>query len=359
MNDVALLISGGVDSSVAAYKLVEAGLRPYLFYIAIGPDEKTEVFDCKMEEDVEMCRWIARKYHLPLEIVSLHKEYWEGVMGYHVETLKAGKTPNPDILCNQLIKFGVFVEKYGKNFSLIATGHYAHLEKWEGKKYLHTAVDREKDQTYFLSTLSVDLMQTLHFPLAYMTKLEVRELAEKLQFPNAHRKGSSGICFIARNRYTELVRKMLGEQEGSFVEYETGKIIGRHKGHWFYTIGQRKGLGLPGGPWFVVKKDAYANTVYISRGYQPESVLKNRIYVHHVQQIFPFELKKEVPLEGYVKIRHTPSFAKAKVYFFDENMLLIETEEPQHGVAPGQFAVVYDMHKKFVLFSAEMTYPDL
>ncbi|MCX7697633.1 MAG: tRNA 2-thiouridine(34) synthase MnmA [Bacteroidales bacterium] len=355
--DVALLVSGGVDSSVACYLMVQRGYKPHLFYIAIGPDKGIKEFDCKMEEDVEMCRWIAKKFQLPFEIVSLHDEYWEMIMHYHLESLKMGKTPNPDVLCNQLIKFGIFVEKYGKNYSLVATGHYAHIQRWQGVGYLHTAKDKIKDQTYFLSSLSLEQLQHLHFPLAHITKEEVRALAKDLGFPNANRKGSSGICFIARNQYTELIKSFLGTWEGEFVEYETGKKIGQHQGHWFYTIGQRKGLGLPGGPWFVVKKDAYQNVVYISRGYQPESIMKRIIYVRDIHPLFPVEINEHNYIHGFVKIRHTPNFSKAKV-IKKGHYILIETEEPQQGVAPGQFAVMYDENRKFVLFSGEMIYPD-
>lgn len=358
MSNIALLISGGVDSSVACHILVERDYKPHLFYIAIGPDKDLKEFDCKMEEDVEMCTWISKKYDLPFDIVSLHDEYWDMVMKYHIESLKMGETPNPDVLCNQLIKFGIFLERYGKSFDLVATGHYAHLKEWEGIKYLHTAKDKNKDQTYFLSTLSIEQLQHIHFPLAQLTKQEVRSIANELGFPNASRKGTSGICFIARNQYAGLIRSVLGTWEGDFVEYETGKKLGQHKGHWFFTIGQRKGLGLAGGPWFVVKKDPQQNVVYISKGYQPESVMQKHIYVHHVHTLFPAVIKENEYLHGFVKIRHTPAFSRARV-IRKGKYVLIETEEPQHGVAPGQFAVMYDEKQEFVLFSGEMTYPDI
>jgi tRNA-specific 2-thiouridylase len=353
----ALLISGGVDSSVATKMLIEQGIVPDLFYIAIGPSHDFTGYDCKMEEDIDLCKLVARKFNLNFEIIPLHNEYWNMVVQYHVETLKAGRTPNPDLLCNQLIKFGAFEEKVGFKYDRLATGHYAWIEDTDKGRFLSTAKDEVKDQTYFLAQLNAKQISRLIFPIGQLSKTEVRKIASELNLPNANRKDSQGICFIGRNHYKDFVTHLLGKKKGNFIEITSGKIIGEHDGHWFFTVGQRKGLGLSGGPWFVVKKDAETNNVFIACGYEPEEVYGSEIFVKNPHVLYPFEIKEKEEIEATVKIRHTPTFSNALIRK-EANGFYIKTKEMQHGIAPGQFAVVYDMNKKFVLFSGEMEIPD-
>ena len=186
---IAALISGGVDSAVAVHRLVEQGHDLTLFYIRIGLDDGRG--DCSAEEDLEMCRAIARKYNLPLEEVSLHEEYWENVMEYALKTVKAGLTPNPDMMCNRVIKFGYFEERWGYQFDLTATGHYATTVVGnDGLKYLATAVDPVKDQTDFLARITYPQLSHLIFPIGDLPKSEVREIAIREHLPNAYRKDS-------------------------------------------------------------------------------------------------------------------------------------------------------------------------
>lgn len=349
----ALLISGGVDSSVAAQVLMDQGIRPDLYYIAIGPDQDFKGYDCKMEEDIDLCKLVARRFGLAFDIVPLHKEYWDMVVQYHIETLKAGRTPNPDLLCNQLIKFGAFEEKVGYKYDRLATGHYAWIQETEAGRFLHTAKDKHKDQTYFLAQLSAKQISRLMFPIGQLTKPEVRKIASELDFPNATRKDSQGICFIGRSHYKDFVEHLLGKKRGDFIEFSTGKKLGEHDGHWYFTVGQRKGLGLAGGPWFVVKKDAETNNVFIACGYEPDEVYGRDIFINEPHFLFPFEIKENEETEVTVKIRHTPVFSKAIIRKNEQGFHII-TEELQHGIAPGQFAVVYDRNKEFVLLSGEM-----
>jgi len=349
---VALLISGGVDSAVACHELVQKGYTPHLYYIAIGPEQNFEGYDCKMEEDVDLCKLIANKYNLPFEVIPLHKEYWDGVMGYHVTSLKAGRTPNPDLLCNQLIKFGAFEEKVGYKYDFTASGHYASILEEGGKRWLATAKDKNKDQTYFLAQLSDLQLSKIMFPIGGYTKSEIRDIARKEGFANAERKDSQGICFIARNHYRDFVGDMLGELPGDFVEVQTGEKLGEHKGHWFFTIGQRKGLGLAGGPWFVVKKDIEKNTIYISKGYEPVEVFSNEVFVSELN----FPTKHDMLQDGVevsFKIRHTPTFTHGTIRMKDKG-ILIESDQKLHGVAPGQFAVIFDNDECRVLASGEI-----
>ena len=252
--NIAVLISGGVESAVVVHELVEQAQHDLqLFYIRIGMDN--DEGDCSAEEDIEMCNLIARRYGLPLEVVSLHQEYWDNVMEYALRTVKAGLTPNPDMMCNRMIKFGYFEQRWGKDFDLTATGHYATTCEIDGTKYLATAVDPVKDQTDFLAQITYDQLRHLIFPIGSMPKAHVREIAQEVKLPNAARKDSQGICFLGQIDYNDFIRRHLGVKRGPIIEIETGRKLGEHNGYWFHTIGQRKGLGLSGGPWYVVKKN--------------------------------------------------------------------------------------------------------
>jgi tRNA-specific 2-thiouridylase len=252
--NIAALISGGVDSSVVVHLLKNQGITPTLFYIKIGQDDD-ELLHCSSEEDIEMGSLIAHKYGCKLEIVDLHKDYWETVVAYTIDKVKKGLTPNPDVMCNKLIKFGVFEQRYGKDFDKTATGHYATTVEKDGKIFLGTAKDPFKDQTDFLAQIDYLQVSKLMFPIGNLMKSEVRKIAQKAELPSAKRPDSQGICFLGKVNYNDFIRRYLGEKHGPIVELETGKILGTHNGYWFHTVGQRKGLGLSGGPWYVIKID--------------------------------------------------------------------------------------------------------
>lgn len=338
---IAVLISGGVDSAVVVHKLKEEGHDLQLFYIRIGMDN--DEGDCSAEEDIEMCQLIAHKYGLPLEVVSLHQEYWDNVMEYALRTVRAGLTPNPDMMCNKMIKFGYFEERWGHEFDMTATGHYATTDVVNGVKYLATAVDPVKDQTDFLAQISYKQLEHLMFPIGSMPKAEVRRIAVEANMPNAFRKDSQGICFLGKINYNDFIRRHLGEKKGNIIEIETGRKIGEHRGFWFHTIGQRKGLGLSGGPWYVVKKNPTDNVVYVSNGYGTEKQYGRILHLDEMHFISgnPWE-----GVEGSVDImfknRHTPDFIKARFTHLTGNEYVIESERDVQGIAPGQFAVVYD-----------------
>ena len=335
------MISGGVDSAVVVHKLKEEGHDLQLFYIRIGMD--TDEGDCSAEEDIEMCQLIAHKYGLPLEVVSLHQEYWDNVMEYALRTVKAGLTPNPDMMCNKMIKFGYFEERWGREFDMTATGHYATTDVVDGVKYLATAVDPVKDQTDFLAQISYKQLEHLMFPIGSLPKAEVRRIAVEANMPNAFRKDSQGICFLGKINYNDFIRRHLGERKGNIIEIETGRKIGEHKGFWFHTIGQRKGLGLSGGPWYVVKKNPKDNVIYVSNGYGTEKQFGRVLHLDEMHFISGNPWKD---VEGSVDImfknRHTPDFIKAKFTHLTGNEYVIESERDVQGIAPGQFAVVYD-----------------
>ncbi len=347
---IAVLLSGGVDSSVVLYELVQQGLHPDCFYIKIGPEQEEE-WDCSSEEDLEMATAVAHRYGCKLEVIDCHKEYWDQVTKYTMDKVKAGFTPNPDVMCNRLIKFGAFHDKKGKDYDLIATGHYAQTEIINGKKWLVTSPDPVKDQTDFLAQIYDWQLKKAIFPIGHFQKDEVRVIAEREHLINAKRKDSQGICFLGKINYNDYIRKYLGENIGEVLELQTNKRIGQHKGLWFYTIGQRHGLGFGGGPWFVVKKDVSNNILYVSKGYEPSSAFKSEFGVSD----FHF-LTEEVNLSNVTfKIRHTPEFHKARMEKINDNEYRLYSECPIHGVAPGQFCVVYDEEHHRCIGSGEIS----
>lgn len=352
---IACLISGGVDSAVALHRLVEEGHGPdiQLFYIRIGLD--TDEGGCSAEEDIEMCSLIARRYGLPLEVVSLHREYWDNVMEYALRTVRVGLTPNPDIMCNRIIKFGYFEERWGKDFDLTATGHYAStLIGDDGLKYLATAADPVKDQTDFLARITYPQLKKLVFPLGDLPKSRVREIAVEQNLPNAYRRDSQGICFLGNINYNDFIRRHLGENPGPIVEFETGRILGKHHGIWFHTIGQRKGLGLSGGPWFVIRKDIEANTLFVSRGYDTPLQYGRTVNLREMHWITrnPWESTVCENARIAFKNRHSPEFVDGLLTFnAGSGLWSIESSEPVQGIAPGQFAVIYTADRAICLGS--------
>ena len=370
---IAVLLSGGVDSSVVLYELVRQGLQPDCFYIKIGPEEEEE-WDCSSEEDLEMATAVSHKYGCQLEVIDCHREYWDQVTKYTMDKVRAGLTPNPDVMCNRLIKFGAFHEKRGHDYDLIATGHYATTETspvpsqggeclpghiapassspWGRQgEVLCTSPDPVKDQTDFLAQIYDWQLEKALFPIGHMMKEEVREIAEREHLVNAKRKDSQGICFLGKINYNDYIRRYLGELPGDVLELETGKFIGKHKGHWFHTIGQRKGMGFGGGPWFVVKKDIEQNIIYVSHGYDPQTAYKQDFPIHDFHSI-----NGQLPPQRItLKIRHTPEFLPARLEQLGNGAYMAHADTPIHGVAPGQFCVVYDEHHHRCYGSGEIT----
>ena len=370
---IAVLLSGGVDSSVVVYEFAKLELHPDCFYIKIGPEEQEE-WDCSSEEDLEMATAVAHKYGCKLEVIDCHQEYWDQVTKYTMDKVRAGLTPNPDVMCNRLIKFGAFDEIRGHDYDLIATGHYAQTEispspsqgREQGAssgevKWLCTSPDPVKDQTDFLAQIYDWQLKKALFPIGHYMKDEVRVIAEREHLVNAKRKDSQGICFLGKINYNDYIRRYLGEQPGDVIELETGRRIGEHKGLWFHTIGQRKGMGFGGGPWFVVKKDVAQNILYVSHGYDPETVYKQDFKVMDFHWLMArmdtndtigtFPSVTEVTF----KIRHTPEYHPATLEWTSPQEFVVHSKEKIHGVAPGQFCVIYDENHHRCFGSGEIT----
>ena len=347
---IAVLLSGGVDSSVVLYELVRQGLTPDCFYIKIGPDDDASAgepqWDCAMEEDLEMATAVAHRYGCRLEVVDCHRDYWDEVTAYTINKVRVGLTPNPDVMCNRLIKFGAFDRKRGHDYDLIATGHYAQREEETVNSkssnsiitWLCTSPDPVKDQTDFLAQIHNWQLKKAIFPIGHYMKDEVRRIAEREHLVNARRKDSQGICFLGKINYNEYIRRYLGEQPGDVLELESGRLIGRHRGLWFHTIGQRKGLGFGGGPWFVVRKDVESNTLWVSKGYDPKSAYTKDFTIRD----FNFLTERVEMRDVTFKIRHTPDILRARMEEMTDGSYAVHSESEIHGVAPGQFCVVYD-----------------
>ena len=348
-----LLISGGVDSAVACHLLCEQGIRPDLFYIKIGM--QGEGTSCTAEEDIELSTATARRYGLHLEIVDLQQEYHDRVTAYVVDRIRRGLTPNPDVMCNRLIKFGAFNEKAGYAYDYIATGHYAQTYRDPaGQLWLAPAPDPVKDQSDFLSQLTDVQARKLCFPIGHLLKHEVRELAERHHLAPAHRRDSQGICFLGKINYSDYIRTLLGTRKGPVVERETGNIVGEHQGYWFHTIGQRKGLGLGGGPWFVVDKDIDRNIIYVSHTNACHGLYGQEFNLvdFHFITADPWEGLDEADI--LFKIRHTETPRPGHMTRLPDGRLHIVSPTPVQGSAPGQFGVLYTADARICAGSGEI-----
>ena len=351
---IAVLVSGGVDSSVALRLLKEQGHDLTAFYLKIWlEDELSYLGDCPWEEDLAYVRAVCEQADVPLEVVSLQKEYWDQVVAYTIAEIKAGRTPNPDILCNQRIKFGMFFNHIDDSFDKVATGHYAQIQysplilrntercvsKDEGQAHLYRSPDPIKDQTYFLSYLSQSQLSRALFPIGHLHKEEVRELAKNLIYLIRNAKIAQGICFLGKLKFNDFIKFHVGENPGDMIEYETGKKLGMHKGFWFHTIGQRQGSGLAGGPWYVVAKDPTANKVFISRNYYSSDKQRDTFIVSDCNWLSGTSPTKN---DLQVKIRHGKYVYNCTVIQLDDTRWQVTLAQDDQGIAPGQFAVFYD-----------------
>ena len=335
-------ISGGVDSSVAAYLLKQQG-HDVIGLFMVNWEESDG--SCTAETDFEDVKRVCSKLGVPYFSVNYAKLYYDRVFTYFLEEHKKGRTPNPDVLCNREIKFGPFLEQAKKlGADMIATGHYAKKIEKDGKFYLAKAADESKDQSYFLNQLSQSQLASVLFPLADIKKSEVRQIAKELGLSTAEKKDSTGICFIGERNFKNFLKNYLPAQPGDIVDLD-GNKLGRHDGVMFYTLGQRRGLNIGGqagrenGRWFVVKKDMQKNELIVSQG-EGEELYSKGLYASGMN--FIPEPPKQKRFDCFVKVRYRQPDQKAKVSIIDDEHIKIDFDQPQRAVAPGQFAVLYD-----------------
>ena len=336
-------MSGGVDSSVAAILLKEQGYNVIGLFMRnwdssinndyLGnPNLDNDI--CPQEQDYNDAKAVCDKIGIPLHRIDFVKEYWDYVFEYFLDELKKGRTPNPDIMCNKYIKFDYFAKEAKKlGADYIATGHYAKME--DG--YLKRSLDQNKDQTYFLSQVSGDQLKNVIFPLGDIVKTDVRKIAEENGLITAKKKDSTGICFIGERNFKNFLKNYLPNQAGDIVNIETNKILGKHIGLMYYTIGQRKGLEVGGtkDKLFVVGKDLKKNILYVCEGEDNDYLLSNSCIVEDVN--FNCSLR---PTEMTAKFRYRQPDNKVRVEYLEDGDLLVRYDNVK-SVTPGQACVFY------------------
>lgn len=340
---VVIGMSGGVDSSVAALLLKQQGYKLIGIFMK-NWDEKDEFGECTATKDSEDARKVCEVLDIPFYTVNFVSKYWDNVFSYFIDELKKGRTPNPDILCNKEIKFKAFLDyamMLGADY--IATGHYARVDYQDGQYQLLKGVDSKKDQTYFLCMLGQQQLAKALFPLGNMDKSEVKEIAMKAGFDTAYKKESTGICFIGERNFKTFLKNYLPAQPGNIMTL-TGEVVGKHEGLMYYTMGQRKGLGIggqgTGESWFVVDKELQNNILYVVQGDNHPYLYSERITVTDLHWIS--DIKPQGELKCMAKFRYRQPDQGVTVRMTSDNSCEVVFDEHQRAITPGQFAVFYD-----------------
>lgn len=336
---VVLGLSGGVDSSVAAYLLKKEGYDVIGVFMKNWDENDSE---CTATDDYLDVVKVAKSLGIKHYTVNFEKEYWDEVFTYFLDEYKKGRTPNPDVMCNQNIKFKAFLDFALKlDADYIAMGHYARVKRENGHAYLLRGLDENKDQSYFLSRVSEEALQKTLFPIGELKKEEVRKIAKELNLSTAEKKDSTGVCFIGERNFNNFLDKFLFTKPGPIVD-EKGNILGEHSGLMHYTIGQRKGIGIggvgTGEPFFVADKNLEKNELIVAQGINNPILYKDTFYVED-----PFFINDtpDFPLKCTGKIRYRAPDAGMEITKEDENTLKIVLEKPLKGITPGQIAVFY------------------
>lgn len=344
-NHIIVAMSGGVDSSVAALLLHEQGYHVEGLFMKNWEDDDTETY-CAAAQDARDAQAVCDKLGIKLHRVNFAAEYWETVFELFLKEYQAGRTPNPDILCNREIKFKALLDyalQLGADY--IATGHYVRLRQQNNKNELLTAVDSEKDQSYFLYALNQSQLMKSMFPLGELTKSQVREIAHKAGFITHDKKDSTGICFIGERKFKTFLQNYLGTKPGN-IESVDGKIIAKHDGLMYYTIGQRQGLGIGGNkghleaPWYVVDKDINRNVLIVAQGHDHPRLYANQLIcsqLNWIQGEIP-DLKKEYT----AKIRYRQAAQTCQLIKKADQEFIVNFEKSQRAITPGQSIVFYN-----------------
>ena len=336
-------LSGGVDSSVAALILLEKGFHVEALFMKNWDEDDDDKY-CSAAEDLSDAQQVSDKLGIKLHTVNFSHEYWEDVFEHFLSEHKKGRTPNPDVLCNQRIKFKAFLD-YAKDLGAnkIATGHYSRIIINDGHYLLKAGIDGSKDQSYFLHLLNQDQLSQSLFPLGDLHKKQVREIALKNGFKNAEKKASTGICFIGERPFADFLTTFLPKEKGNIVD-ENGRFIKHHNGLPFYTIGQRKGLEIGGGysnstePWFVADKLVESNEIVAVQGDHP-LLYHNTLVADSVHWI---NHGPALPHKCSAKIRYRQAFQDCEVKQINDNCIQVNFTEPQRAITPGQSIVFYD-----------------
>ena len=336
-------MSGGVDSSVSAALLLEQGYQVEgLFMKNWDEDDGTEY--CTAMEDLTDAQAVSDKLGIKLHTANFAAEYWDNVFEHFLEEYKAGRTPNPDILCNREIKFKAFLDyALSLGADLIATGHYVRRAERDGQTVLLRGIDNNKDQSYFLHAVGAEQIARTLFPVGELEKPEVRRIAERYELATARKKDSTGICFIGERRFSDFLKQYLPAQPGD-IETTDGTVIGRHHGLMYHTIGQRQGLGIGGlqgasdEPWYVLRKDLTNNVLIVGQGNNHPWLFSDALTCSSIYWVNPIEITEPLRLTAKVRYRQADQACTLEK---TQDGYLVRFDEPQRAVTPGQSLVLY------------------
>lgn len=337
-------LSGGVDSSVAALLLLEQGYQVEGLFMKNWEEDDTAEY-CSAAIDLADAQSVADQLGIRLHTVNFASEYWEHVFTYFLQEYQAGRTPNPDIMCNKEIKFKAFLDfALGMGAEFIATGHYARTQTLaDGSIQMLKGVDENKDQTYFLYTLQQTQLRHSLFPIGHLPKTQVRQIAEKQGFSTARKKDSTGICFIGERKFRDFLQRFLPAQPGVIVSHE-GQVLGEHHGLMYYTLGQRQGLGIggrkdrPEAPWFVIEKNLEKNTLMVAQGNQNDFLLNSFLSASQLHWV-----AGQAPAKSFdckARIRHRQALQTCHVELSND-LAKVCFEQAQRAITPGQSIVFY------------------
>lgn len=341
---IIVALSGGVDSAVAAAILLEQGYRVEGVYLKFAAEHIHGFVNhqsCSWEDDLAVVRAIGQKLGIAVRSLNVEREYTNYVIRNFLDEYRAGRTPNPDVLCNRHVKFGVLAAwAKSQGAVALATGHYARIEVRNGKPRLLAGSDPQKDQSYFLATVPPELLSYVRFPIGQMNKRQVRKRALAIGLPNADRPDSQGLCFIGKLDVRAFLRHRIPEMPGPIVTSD-GTVIGQHQGLSFSTIGQRHGLGIGGGtPYYVADKDILTQTLIVARGRRDPLLYTRELSAGGMHWLVP---PPDTPLfRCAARIRYRQPLAAATVQLLGNGDVDVIFDQPQRAVAPGQTVVLYD-----------------
>ncbi len=331
-------LSGGVDSAVSAYLLKKKGYEVHGLFMYNWQDGH-----CPATDDMKSARQVAQTLGIEFDIVDLSQNYWELVFQKFLQELSLGVTPNPDILCNEYIKFAVFKKIALERCDIMATGHYARINKMGDDYALMQPADIKKDQTYFLCRLSQKHLSKVLFPLEGSMKKDIKKIAQEIGLPNYNRKESMGICFIGQDKLAPFLSEYLLDKPGDITD-DQGHTIGQHKGLFYYTLGQRKGLMIGGkkdmseAPFYVIDKQLSTNTLIVSQNQFDKKLLSDEVTVTMLHAIRdPFVTQRHI----YARIRHQQALQKCQIIDTDETKTIVKFHIPQRAATPGQYIAFY------------------
>jgi tRNA-specific 2-thiouridylase len=337
-------MSGGVDSSVSALLLIEQGYEVEGLFMKNWEEDDTQEY-CSAGVDLADAQQVCDKLNISLHTVNFSSEYWDNVFEFFLQEYRAGRTPNPDIMCNKEIKFKAFLDHAQTlGATKIATGHYVRARTIDNQTQLLRGLDRNKDQSYFLYALDQSQISQALFPVGELDKPEVRKLAEKHSLTTYNKKDSTGICFIGERKFKDFLQRFIPAQPGT-IESLDGEPLGQHSGLMYYTIGQRQGLGIGGTeqgseePWYVVEKKMNTNKLIVTQGKDHPSLLKSHCRISGLHWINPIDTTKPVICQA--KTRYRQSDQNCQIINIENNTAIVEFENQQRAITPGQALVVY------------------